>query len=125
MSKWWQTTLGAGLIITVVGHAIIVGSNLYAQHKQKDAVVKVQLVAPDNDNKAHIEPIKKVDKFQKLPITVTDGKGNYLHLGIPIGHETYYEFPITLIDDGNSSRIDKYDWLNKYSGKLIFIEKPE
>lgn len=72
--------------------------------------------------KKEIQSLK--NQMPEIPITVIDpATKNQLYIGRPIKKLTYYEFPITLNDGRGSYRIDQYNLLNKYSGKLIVIKE--
>lgn len=46
------------------------------------------------------------------------GTNNVIHIELPIPHETYYEYPITIHDGRNSVRIDMYDFARRIGYKL-------
>ena len=59
------------------------------------------------------------DKLLTIPTTVIDGStGNTIHIGNPLPHKGYYEFPITLNDGGVDMRIDQYAFARKHGIKF-------
>ena len=59
------------------------------------------------------------DKLLTIPTTVIDSRtGNTIHIGKPLPHQGYYEFPITLNDGGVDMRIDQYAFAKKQGIKF-------
>lgn len=111
--EWYHKPLWVAVIAIVLSTLI----NQVIFHCQRKDVLKVQLVS---------EIFKGSEKMEmpELPLTIIDKQtANQLYIGRPIAHPAYYEFPITLNDGKGSYRIDRYDIINKYAGKTIYIEK--
>lgn len=126
-NKWYHKPLWANLIPQVLYLIIWVIITAYTQYNIHSSINKVSPETPDKVD-INIDINKEQEKagqIPKLPITLSDGKGNYLFIREPIGHEKYYEFPVVLIDKDGAYRIDKYYFSEKYAGKLVYFEKGE
>lgn len=125
--KWWHDPLFL-VLVSILGtgtFSFFIASHIF--NKQKAELGEVQLIVADKkDEIAELKKENKVlrDRMPEMPITVVDkDTGNQLYIGRPIPRLTHYEFPITLNDGQGSYRIDQYNWLNRYSGKLIVIKE--
>ena len=114
------------IIVVILG---LIGDFFIRNHfynKMQEKISTVKLL-PSDDFRELIKSIK-TDEMPVMPLTVVSKKGHHIYLGEPIGYSEprggYFEFPITLLSDkGKAYRIDIYDFLNKYTGEIVRIEK--
>ena len=124
---WWRTgAFKIAIIVVILG---LIGDFFIRDHfynKAQEEIPTVRLL-PSDELREFITSIT-TDEMSEMPLTVVSKKGHHIYLGEPIGYSEprggYYEFPITLLNDnGKAYRIDIYDFLNKYEGKIVRIEK--
>ena len=136
--KWWHDPLFLVIVGAVIGGVITGGISLYifnVEHQDRKTQVDSLKVIIDDKNseltkrETEINDLRKINqdlltKKPEMPVTVIDkDTGNLIHIGKPIPHNDYYEFPVTLIDGKFSGRIDQYRFIDDNTIQLIAIIK--
>ena len=124
---WWRT--GAFKIAIVAVMLGLIGDFFIRDHfynKAQNEIPTFKLL-PSDEFRELITSVA-TDEMPEMPLTVASKKGHHIYLGEPIGYSEprggYYEFPITLLNDnGKAYRIDIYDFLNEYEGKIVRVER--
>lgn len=133
--SWWEKPIFINLIRPIceliIGGIIGWGIAVASQGGELD---KLRVIIADKNSSISQKESKIVElekenvalttKTPEMPVTVIDKEtGNLLHIGKPLPHDTYYEFPVTLIDGKFSGRIDQYRFIDENTIGLVVIKK--